>query len=156
MRAGFWVQLLACQLIKSIKGPHHHKATHAHGPRRSHIPAPPQGGQTLHHASQSEAGLGGYERVATALVCKTRSFSTPFIFQWLCGVHKTDGRHLRRRLLSWGGRSRCLDTYVVPTYNTCTVIIIQWACIKLMDATSAGVSSSGGVEEDARARGPDL
>ena len=30
---------------QSIKGPH--KATH--GPRRSHIPAPPQGGQTLHH-----------------------------------------------------------------------------------------------------------
>jgi len=33
-------------------------------------------------ASQSDAGLGGYERVATALVCETRSFSTPFIFQW--------------------------------------------------------------------------
>jgi len=30
---------------QSIKGPH--KATH--GPRRSHIPAPPHGGQTLHH-----------------------------------------------------------------------------------------------------------
>jgi len=29
----------------TIKGPH--KATH--GPRRSHIPAPPQGGQILHH-----------------------------------------------------------------------------------------------------------
>jgi len=33
-------------------------------------------------ASQSDAGLGGYERVATALVCVPRSFSTPFIFQW--------------------------------------------------------------------------
>jgi len=33
-------------------------------------------------ASQSDAGLGGYARVATALVCETRSFSTPFIFQW--------------------------------------------------------------------------
>ena len=30
---------------QSIKGPH--RATH--GPRRSHIPAPPHGGQTLHH-----------------------------------------------------------------------------------------------------------
>jgi len=36
-------------------------------------------------APQSDAGLGGYERVATALValvCETRSFSTPFLFQW--------------------------------------------------------------------------
>jgi len=58
-----------------IKGPH--KATH--GPRRSHIPAPPQEG--ANPASRSDAGLGGYERVATALVCETRSFGTPFIFR---------------------------------------------------------------------------
>jgi len=60
---------------QSIKGPH--KATH--GRRRSHIPAAPQGANP---ASRSDTGLGGYERVATALVCETRSFSTPFIFQW--------------------------------------------------------------------------
>jgi len=47
-------------------------------------------------ASENDLGLGGYERVATALVCGTRSFSTPYIFH--SGVHKTDGRHLRRRL----------------------------------------------------------
>jgi len=35
----------AYTINQSIKGPH--KATH--GPRRSHIPAPPQGGQALHH-----------------------------------------------------------------------------------------------------------
>ena len=58
-------------------------------------------------ASRSGAGLGGYERVATALVCETRSFSTPFI-------------------------------------------VFQWRARKLMDATSAGVSSPpGGGEGDA-------
>ena len=56
-----------------IKGPH--KATH--GQRRSHIPAPPQG--AANPASRSDAGLGGRERVTTALLCETRSFSTPFI-----------------------------------------------------------------------------
>jgi len=54
---------------QSIKGPH--EATH--GPRRSHIPAPPQGGQTLHHKVMQ--AWGGYERVATALVCEIRLFS---------------------------------------------------------------------------------
>jgi len=37
--------LQSVSINQSIKG--RHKATH--GPRRSHIPAPPQGGQTLHH-----------------------------------------------------------------------------------------------------------
>jgi len=98
-----------------------HKATH--GPRRSHIPAPPQGGgQTLHHASRSDAGLGGYERVATAqvLVCETRSFSTRFIYVSVA-CNKTDGRHLRRRLLSWGGegdaRAHVVQTYIIPAVS---------------------------------------
>jgi len=68
--------LLTTHLNQSIKGPH--KVTH--GPRRSHIASTTIGG--ANPASQSEAGLGGYERVATALICETRSFSTPFIFQW--------------------------------------------------------------------------
>jgi len=55
---------------QSIKVPH--KATR--GQRRSHIPAPPQG--AANPASRSDAGLEGCERVATALVCETRSFST--------------------------------------------------------------------------------
>jgi len=48
-------------------------------------------------ASRSDAGLGGYERVATALVCETRSFSTPFIFQWRATCVWTRG--LTRSLL---------------------------------------------------------
>ena len=46
-RGGAACAAAAARLIKlnQIKGPR--KATH--GPRRRHIPAPPQGGQTLHH-----------------------------------------------------------------------------------------------------------
>jgi len=65
-------------------------------------------------ASRSDAGLGGCERVAsrvaTALVCETRSFSTRFMS-------------------------------------------FQWRAIKLMDATSAGVSSVGGGIERRRCPG---
>jgi len=50
------------RLNQSIKGPH--KATH--GPRRSHIPAPPQGGQTLHHKprdSRPQASASGSQEL---------------------------------------------------------------------------------------------
>jgi len=63
---------------QSIKGPH--KATHTAAEEKPH-PSTTTGG--ANPASGSDAGLGGgYERVATALVCETRSFSTPSIFQW--------------------------------------------------------------------------
>jgi len=52
-------------LNQSIKGPR--KATR--GQRRSHIPALPQ--RAANPASRSDAGLGGCERDATALVCET-------------------------------------------------------------------------------------
>jgi len=55
-------------LNQSIKGPY--KATR--GQKRSHIPAPPKG--AANPASQSDARFGGCERVATALICETRSF----------------------------------------------------------------------------------
>jgi len=46
MRAGATVRAAGLTPInQSVQGPY--KATH--GPRRSHIPAPPHGGQTLHH-----------------------------------------------------------------------------------------------------------
>jgi len=51
---------------------------HTRGQRRSHIPAPPQG--AANPASWSDAGLGGCERIATALVCETRSFKHAFYF----------------------------------------------------------------------------
>jgi len=90
---------------QSVKGPH--KATHGtHGLKQKRMKPQAtsqrtttglQGGQE----AGSDAGLGGCERVTTALVCETRAFSiTPFIF--------------------------------------------QWRALKLMDVTSAGLSSPGG------------
>ena len=83
---------LRAPINQSKVGPH--KATH--GQRRSHIPAPPQG--AANPASRSDAGLGGCERVATALVRETHSFSTPFMS---VACNKTDGQHLLKLKLAF-------------------------------------------------------
>ena len=79
-------------------------------------------------ASRSDAGLGGCERVATALVCETRSCSTPFIFQWR--AMKLMDATSAGVSSSWGEKE--LPGHVVPAYNIPTIMIVhRWTATTL-------------------------
>ena len=66
------------------------------------------------------------ERVATALVCATRSFSTPFIFQWRAINKLMDATSAGVSSLP-RGRRRCPGTWsrlIIPTYSKDSASII--------------------------------